>query len=464
MEEAFKGRILLVDDEPSVGLYYEKILTHAGFRIDVVLNLEQMRMRLSLVAYDIVLLDLNLSGEQGLDGLAIVLKDAPFTRVYILTATGTLQRAVEAMKRGASGFIEKGGDVQALIAELAPAAKDICASDGNFSAIGLIGRSPALMSIVDKITRLKDVDSMVLILGESGTGKEVIARAIHASSRRAAQRFDAINCGAIPESLLESELFGHARGAFTDAKTSRKGIFELCSHGTLLLDEIGDMPLSLQMKLLRVLQEHEITPVGASGAIKVDTRVIAATHRDILVEARAKRFREDLYYRLSIVVLNIPPLRQRLEDIPPLVTHFLDIFNRRFALEVQAPSASLLRKMMAYTWPGNVRELQNALERSVVLSTDGRIDEQDLFAHLSSGAHALMQRAAIDVPALDLNTDRFALPLTEAKQEFERQYLEHHLTRCNGQVVAVAEKSGRYRADVYRLLARYGIDHTQFRS
>jgi DNA-binding NtrC family response regulator len=465
MDNGFKGRILIVDDDETVCVFYEKMLVRAGFLVDLAKNLGEMRTRLSAVSYDFVLLDLNLGEEHGLDGLALVLKDAPFTKVHILTANGTIQRAVEAMQRGASGFFEKGGDVQVLIAQLLTGTKGTERANVDLNALGLIGNSPALMEVVEKILRLKDVDSMVLLLGESGTGKEVIARAIHHTSQRGQNRFDAINCGAIPEALLESELFGHSRGAFTDAKTSRKGIFELCSRGTLLLDEIGDMPLALQMKLLRVLQEHEVTPVGASASVKIDTRVIAATHRDILQEARAKRFREDLYYRLSIVVLHIPPLRQRLEDIPLLTDHFLEIFNRRFAREVHSPSPSLLGKMLAYDWPGNVRELQNALERSVVLSIDGKIDEQDLFAHLSFGTPPPIQISA--PPAMEKvesgGSDEFALPLTEAKQAFERKYLEHHLKDCHGQVVAVAERSGRYRADIYRLLSRYGIDHAQFR-
>lgn len=225
------------------------------------------------------------------------------------------------------------------------------------------------------------------------------------------------------------------------------------------------MPLSLQMKLLRVLQEREVTPVGASTSIKIDTRVIAATHRDILQEARAKRFREDLYYRLAIVVLHIPPLRQRLDDIPLLTNHFLDVFNRRFAKEVKSPSPSLLGKMMAYSWPGNVRELQNALERSVVLSINGEIDEQELFAHLSFGTPPQVARALFPVNKKieTEETEDFELPLTEAKQAFERKYLEHHLKSSNGQVLAVAEKSGRYRADIYRLLLRYEIDPALFR-
>lgn len=460
----FKGRILVVDDDASVGLIYEAILSQAGFYVETVESLSGMLSRLSVVTFDIVLLDLNLGVERGLDGLPLILKDAPFTKVYILTADSSVQRAVDAMQRGASGYFEKGGEVGDLVNELESGMQLPVISDSTPFLHGLVGQSKALLDVVDKITQIKDVDSMILLLGESGTGKEVVARAIHNTSRRCHNHFGAINCGAIPEALLESELFGHAKGAFTDAKSSRKGIFEVCSNGTLLLDEIGDMPLSLQMKLLRVLQEHEITPVGTSQPIKVDTRIIAATHHDILVDAKAKRFREDLYYRLSIVIFHVPPLRQRLEDIPLLVEHFLGVFNLRFSREVSPPSHSLLKKMMSYDWPGNVRELQNALERSVVLSVDGKMDEANVFGHLSPRGSGHSRPDCLTGNALGLSPGLYELGLTNAKHAFEKGYLEHLLTECNGQVQDVATKSGRYRADVYRLLSRHNIDHAQFRS
>jgi DNA-binding NtrC family response regulator len=465
-EEHIKGRVLIVDDDPSILMFYEKVLGAAGFQTAVASNLGEMRTRLGSLTYDIVLLDLNLGDEHGLDGLSMILKDAPFTKVYILTGEGSVESAVECMRRGASGFFQKGGDVEKMVQQLTAQSKDPVRIEGSLESIGLIGQSPALMTVAEKIERLKDVDSMILILGESGTGKEVVARAIHRTSQRANQRFDAINCGAIPEALLESELFGHKRGAFTDAKTDRKGIFELCSSGTLLLDEIGDMPLSLQMKLLRVLQERVIMPVGSSTSVKVNTRVIAATHRDILAEAREKRFREDLYYRISIVVLHIPPLRERLEDIPLLVRHFLEVFNRRFVRDVKFPSPSVMSQLMAYHWPGNVRELQNAIERAVVLSTNGEIDAANVFAHLTFGqdANKLMNFRKAAANDDEIFAEYFELPLTEAKQAFERRYLEFQLKRCGGHVVEVAERSGRYRADVYRLLTRYGIDHSGYRN
>jgi DNA-binding NtrC family response regulator len=365
------------------------------------------------------------------------------------------------MRKGASGFFEKGSNPNILINEIKVESRVREESATPLAHLGLIGVSEALQNVMQKVERLRDVDSSILLLGESGTGKEVIARAIHRTSKRAKFRFAAINCGAIPEALLESELFGHKRGSFTDAKTDRKGIFEVSSQGTLLLDEIGDMPLSLQTKLLRVLQEKEISPVGSSETIKIDTRIIAATHRDIVAEAESKRFREDLYYRLSIVVLRIPPLRERTEDIPLLVEHFLGVYNQKFLRNVKMPTPSEMTRMMVYRWPGNIRELQNSMERAVVLSTNGKVNLEDVFP--SFAGSTAVDSAKLKAGANDSVDGLFSLSLTEAKQAFERRYLEHSVKLCRGNVNDLAEKSGRYRADVYRLLNRYGIEHAEYR-
>ena len=457
------GRALIVDDDEQTSVFYRHLFQRQGLVVDLAEDLETLKSRLRTNTYEVVLLDLELGKEDGLDGLEIILREAPYTRIYILTAHGSVHRAVEAMRRGASGFFEKGSDPRIMIDELLSAAQASTAPATDLAQVGLVGRSEALSNIMGKIERLRDVDSSVLLLGESGTGKEVIARAIHRTSKRSKFRFSAINCGAIPESLLESELFGHKRGSFTDAKADRKGIFELCSQGTLLLDEIGDMPLSLQTKLLRVLQEREITPVGSAETVKIDTRIIAATHRDIMSEANAKRFREDLYYRLSIVVLRIPPLRQRVEDIPLLVNYFLETYNQRFGREIRPPSPSTMSRLMAYKWPGNIRELKNAIERAVVLSSDGQIGLEDVFASLSFSS-AVEQISPQQDDQEDSETALFHLKLTDAKQAFERRYLEYQLKTCHGNVIDVASKSGRYRADVYRLLNRYGLDHCEFRN
>ena len=472
MSSDHRARILLVDDDPMICLYYGKALENAGYTVDAVTRLLDMRQRLIGSTFDVVLLDLNLDGESGLDGLNIILKESPYSKVFFLTANGSVAGAVEAMQRGATGFFEKSMNVTEMFHAIDAAVAAIHAPSAHvdFRSIGLIGNSPAIVEISEKIQRIQNVDSMVLILGESGTGKEIIARAIHQTSTRKAQRFAAINCGAIPENLLESELFGHRKGAFTDAKSDRKGIFELCTDGTLLLDEIGDMPLPLQMKILRVLQEREINPIGATSVVKVNTRVIAATHRNILEESRANRFRADLYFRLSVVVLHVPALRQRREDIPELVSYFLAACNGRFGRAVRMPSASAMRRICSYEWPGNVRELQNAIERAVVLSNNDEIDMNDVFAHLS------IDRAGIcnvlgatdnlnDSQVLDsAMAELFDQNLSAAKDEFEKRYLDYQVHRFKGCVSDIAEKAGRYRADVYRLLRRYNIDHGSHRT
>jgi DNA-binding NtrC family response regulator len=456
----YLGRLLIVDDEASSRQYYEALLSKTGYEVDACEDLRRMQESMTQVFYDAVLLDLQLGEEFGLDGLPFVLKTAPYTKVFVLTSDATVESAVESMRRGATGYLTKGMPPQKIIEELAarlhPHEPVEEKHRAELADIGLVGESEAIRETISMIERLRNVDSTVLILGESGSGKEVVARAIHKTSARAKERFDAINCGAIPEALLESELFGHKKGAFTDAKADRKGIFEVCSDGTLLLDEIGDMPISLQTKLLRVLQERQITPVGSTSPIPINTRVLAATHRDIFDEAKSKRFREDLYYRLSVVVIRIPPLRHRIEDIPILTNHFLEQFNKRFARDVRPPNNEVLARMMAYDWPGNVRELQNAIERAVVFARSDVLSIEDMFQHLNV-------KAAPAVPGGALDPSVFSLPLTEAKQAFEKAYLEHLLKASGGNISEAARISGRYRADIYRLMHRYGLDQTEYR-
>ncbi|MBM4252666.1 MAG: sigma-54-dependent Fis family transcriptional regulator [Deltaproteobacteria bacterium] len=321
----------------------------------------------------------------------------------------------------------------------------------------MIGNSQAIRDLRCLVAKLGTVDSTVLILGESGTGKELVARAIHAAPSRGDRPFMAINCGAIPEQLLESELFGHRRGSFTDAKSDRKGIFEACSDGTLLLDEIGDMPLTLQTKLLRVLQERQITPIGATAPMPIATRVIAATHRDIASEAKMRRFREDLYYRLSVVVVRLPPLRERRDDIPLLTEHFLQQFNRRFDRRMRSPDHATMTQLIHYDWPGNVRELQNMIERAVVLASDDELRIDTMFSR-SDAIHVMKSAERAEPTDLSqLPPALLALPLSEAKQQFERSYIRQLLQRSRGNISEAARISGRYRADIYRLMNRYNL-------
>ncbi|RYZ71427.1 MAG: sigma-54-dependent Fis family transcriptional regulator, partial [Proteobacteria bacterium] len=492
MPNEYNGRLLIVDDDRQTCAFWKLALSEAGFLVDLAHNLGEMKDFVSRYSIDAVLLDLNLGHENGLDGLPFLVSKSPLSKVFVLTAHATVETAIWALQNGATGYITKDTAPDEIAAQIKKHTKDQVAEvvspdlgGSEFARVGMIGQSKAFMELCSRLQQLKNVDSTILLLGESGTGKEVIARSLHKISNRSQERFEAINCAAIPENLLESELFGHKRGAFTDAKVDRKGILELCSQGTLLFDEIGDMPLSLQAKLLRVLQERVVTPVGSATPIKIQTRVIAATHRDLIEEVQSGRFREDLYYRLSVVPLYIPPLRHRKEDIPLLVESFINEFNQRFNRDIGMPADSVMRKLIAYDWPGNIRELRNAIERAVVLTSNDHIRIEDLFQHLhlpanptkksnmgssapSHGATATHSMPSQSAPSAgnsasspqdsaknsgpgssgnetELDEKIFQLPLTEAKQAFEKIYLESLLNDTGGNISETSKRAGRYR-------------------
>lgn len=298
---------------------------------------------------------------------------------------------------------------------------------------------------------MKDVDSTVLVLGESGTGKELVARALHQLSKRSSNRFEAVNCAAIPENLLEAELFGCKKGAFTDAKADRKGLFEICNDGTLFLDEIGEMPVHLQSKILRALQEKEVTPLGASKSIKIKTRVVAATNQNLDRLVREGKFRKDLFYRLSVLQIMVPPLRDRNEDIELLAAYFTDRLAKQFDKKIEPLSSELTVRLSSYEWPGNVRELYNSLERAVVLSSDGRLSTGDIFSHLESNDDYT-----------SIGSGEFK-PLQEAKEDFERHYLEKLLDSTGGNVSQASKIAGRMRTDMYRLFSKHNIDPNSFK-
>ncbi|RZA24431.1 MAG: sigma-54-dependent Fis family transcriptional regulator [Proteobacteria bacterium] len=507
MPNEYNGRLLIVDDDRQTCAFWKLALSEAGFLVDLAHNLGEMKDFVSRYSIDAVLLDLNLGHENGLDGLPFLVSKSPLSKVFVLTAHATVETAIWALQNGATGYITKDTAPDEIAAQIKKHTKDQVAEvvspdvgGSEFARVGMIGQSKAFMELCSRLQQLKNVDSTILLLGESGTGKEVIARSLHKISNRSQERFEAINCAAIPENLLESELFGHKRGAFTDAKVDRKGILELCSQGTLLFDEIGDMPLSLQAKLLRVLQERVVTPVGSATPIKIQTRVIAATHRDLIEEVQSGRFREDLYYRLSVVPLYIPPLRHRKEDIPLLVESFINEFNQRFNRDIGMPADSVMRKLIAYDWPGNIRELRNAIERAVVLTSNDHIRIEDLFQHLhlpanptkkasmassapSHGVTATHSMPSQSAPSAsnsasspqestknsgsgnetELDEKIFQLPLTEAKQAFEKIYLESLLNDTGGNISETSKRAGRYRADIYRLLERYDLHVDEFR-
>jgi len=380
-DPAGRARILVADDEPSIRWLLGRLLGQAGHLVTVVESGEAALAAAAAEPFDVAFVDIRMPGLDGLDALSRLRERAPDTAVIVMTAHGSIRTAVEAMQRGAYDYLTKpfDNDEVLLLVERARAARalarEVVALRTGLQEVwefgALVGQSARMQAVYKTIGRIAGTDVTVLLQGESGTGKEVVARAIHHYSRRAGKPFVAVSCAAIPAALLESELFGHERGAFTDAHQRRLGKFELAQGGTLYLDEVGDLHPELQPKLLRVLQEREFERVGGETPIRVDVRVVAATNRDLEALMRAGRFREDLFYRLNVVSLTLPPLRERPEDIPFLVDHFLAKYAP--ALGERALSAEALERLQGYAWPGNVRELENVIQHAMVMATGGVI-------------------------------------------------------------------------------------------
>ena len=394
------ARILIADDEDSLRWVLEKGLRQVGYDVTAVADGEAALRAFEREPFDLVLLDVKMPGLDGLTALERLRAIRPDAYVVVITAHGTMDTAIKAMQRGAYDYLTKPFDLDALLllTERALAAGRLTQEVARlrsglqevreFSA--LIGRHPRMQDVYKTIGRIAGTDVTVLLRGESGTGKELVARALHHYSRRSGRPFVAVSCAAIPATLLESEMFGHERGAFTDAKERKLGKFELAHGGTLYLDEIGDMPLELQAKLLRALQERTIERIGGQESIRVDVRVLAATNRDLDTLMKEERFREDLYYRLNVVTLSLPPLRERRRDIPLLVEHFLAKYTDELGERGVAPEA--LDRLIGHDWPGNVRELENVVQRAMALATNGVI----LPEHLPIGPVSAAASVAVD--------------------------------------------------------------------
>lgn len=371
--------ILVIDDEENMRHMLSVMLSRQGYRVDKAANGEEGLNALMINAYDFILCDIRMPEMDGKTFLARALEEHVTAPIIMMSAYGTVEVAVECMKLGAYDYISKPFKKDEIVMVLKKAEereklkaensqlREVAA--GQFSYSGILSRNTIMQEIFSQIKKVADLKTTVLVLGESGTGKELVARALHQNCRRSQKTFVAVNCGAIPENLLESELFGHIRGAFTDASSDKAGLFEQADSGTLFLDEIGEMPLALQVKLLRVLQEGEIRRVGDATTRKVDVRVISATSRDLSADVRNGRFREDLYFRLNVFCLELPPLRERVEDIPLLVEHFL----RRYGSGNVRIEPNAMRSLMAHRWPGNIRELENVIERACILCEEGRV-------------------------------------------------------------------------------------------
>jgi two-component system response regulator HydG len=381
------ARVLVVDDEPMTARAIENMARHFGHEVVVAQSLEAALKRFGESSFDVVLTDLNLGGRDGFELLRHVTDHAPAVPVVMITGYATMDSAMEAIQAGAYDYLAKPPTLDSLGALLQRAIEKRRAaateteeiappSDDRLDSIA--GRSPQMLDVFKVVARIAPGRASVLIFGESGTGKELVARALHRRSTRGERRFVPVNVSAIPEGLLESELFGHVRGAFTGASTTRKGLFEEAHQGTLFLDEIGDLSLPLQAKLLRALQEQRVKPVGGNEEVEVDVRLVAATHQDLEGLVRSGRFREDLYYRLNVVSIQIPPLRQRGGDIPLLIEHFLRKYGWEYGQPPKRFAPDTERLMLAYPWPGNVRELANVVERAVVLSPSSLIRPDSL--------------------------------------------------------------------------------------
>jgi two-component system nitrogen regulation response regulator NtrX len=446
--------ILIVDDEPGVRSALGGVLRDEGYDVDAVDSGEACLERLSRQAYDVVVLDVWLPGMDGLQTLARMRERQIDTQVVIISGHGNIESAVRAIKMGAFDFVEKPLSLEKtmLVVRNALRQRNLEAENRALRARvdaqhTMVGDSFAMVKLREQVAMAAPTNGRVLIFGENGTGKELVARNIHQMSRRRAGPFVEVNCAAIPEDLIESELFGHVRGAFTGAVADRRGKFELAHGGTIFLDEIADMSLKTQAKVLRVLQEQIMEPVGGSNRIKVDARVLAATNKDLTGEIRAGRFREDLYFRLNVVPIFVPPLRDRQEDIPLFADHFMAVLAREYGRRPKTFESDALVALRQYPWPGNVRELRNVIERLMIMVPGDRISSRDV-TFLDQGPPA-------DGPASTQILS--SAPLHEARDQFERDYILRALAAQQGNISRTADMLGIERSNLYRKMRSFGI-------
>ncbi len=443
------ARLLVVDDDADLLKLLSMRLEAAGYDVTAVGSAEAALVQLDVQRPALVLSDVQLPGMDGLALFNTIRERHPALPVILLTAHGTIPDAVAATAQGVYTYLTKPFDGRALLDTIAQALT-LTAVHQDESADpawreSIVSRSNVMAEVLAEARLVAASQAPVLIRGESGSGKELLARAIHAASPRAKRPFVAVNCGAIPEPLLESELFGHVKGAFTGALSNHRGLFQAADGGTLLLDEIGDMPLPLQVKLLRVLQEHQVRPVGASAAVPIDVRILSATHRDLEAALAEGQFREDLYYRLNVVSLTLPRLDERREDIPLLAQHFLQKLAAKYDKRLNGFAPDALKALTMAAWPGNVRQLHNVVEQVSALATSPLIPL------------SLVQRA-LRSPSVEV------LPYAEARQRFEREYLVGLLKLTDGNVADAARLADRNRTEFYRLLQRNGLEPSMFRA
>jgi DNA-binding NtrC family response regulator len=457
--------ILIVDDEEAARYGMRRALDRQGYHVIEAADTQEARQRMEIERPDLLLLDLNLPGESGMEFLQSLPPAPAPPLVIVITAHGSERTAVQAIKRGAYDYLSKPFEVDELRLVVKNALEKIQLQRENQAlreqllmnqGFGrLIGASPAMRRVYDVIEKVAETDVTVLIQGESGTGKELVAREIHERSARRDGPFVAVNCAAMPSELIESELFGHEKGAFTGASQQRKGKFELAHRGTLLLDEIGDMSLTTQAKVLRAVESREIERLGGSGCIPVDVRIISATHKDLDAEIAAERFREDLYYRLRVVTIKLPPLRERREDIPLLAQTFCARSAAAYQSDCRQIAPDALTGLMEYSWPGNVRELRNVIERSVVLCDGEVLRADDLPEEIRQPP--VKEKRHPEAAADDHITVNYSTDYHEVKRAFERHYLEMVLRRADHNITRAAEMLGLHRQSLQQKLRQLGI-------
>ncbi len=455
-ERDIRGKALIVDDDEELGELIAAGLEAYGFEPTMCKSADVAFRELEEHDFDVILTDLNMPGMNGLEFCERVVANRPDIPVVVMTAYASLETAISALRVGAEDYVTKPVSVEALAVRLGKVVGTRRLGDevkrlrkvveqGERQG-DMVGSSPAMKKVYDLIDRVSDSEASVLITGESGTGKEVVAKALHERGRRVGGPFVAINCSAVPENLLESELFGHAKGAFTDARADRPGLFERAHGGTLFLDEIGDMPLSVQPKLLRALQERTIRPVGADAEMPIDVRLIAATNRDLESAVADEKFREDLFFRINVIHIALPPLRARGRDVLVLAHHFLGTFAAVAGKEIRGISAPAAEKILAYHWPGNVRELQNAVERAVALATYAEITVDDLPEKIRNYKQSHV------IVTSDDPTELVSMDVVE------QRYIRRVMEAVNGNKTMAAKVLGFDRKTLYRKLDRYGIE------
>ncbi len=456
--------VLIVDDNEEFGLVTKTLAEIEGFDVFLAATGAEALRRCDDQGIDVVLLDWVLGNTSGLNVLREIVRNHPHVPVIVITGHGSLESAAEALREGAFDYIGKPFPTAELTAAMRRALEGRAQIKAQVAdslpqapvMTSIIGKSPGMIAVYRMIARVAPTDSTVLIVGESGTGKELVARALHDNSRRAKRPFVAVNCGALPETLLETELFGHVRGAFTGAVASQRGIFETAAGGTIFLDEISETSATFQVKLLRVLQEHEIRPVGAGEARRVDVRIVAATNRRIPELLKSETFRRDLLYRLSVINIELPPLRERREDIALLVDHFLRVVNGNLGRKVVA-APETIAWLSSLDWPGNVRELENAVERAVTLNVGGRLVPEDFTQFTLTPMTSPSPEEGIVQTGTAASGDRWTCRLPSTLEEVEREHILATLRFTKGNKLRAADLLGIGRYSLYRKAKRLGI-------